>query len=312
MHKKSYLIFFFVIVFASVDSLYGQTTAERLGYKATDKLLIINNDDAGMCHSANMATIEGMEKGNITSATIMTPCSWSIDMMQYAKNHPEKGFGVHLTHTCEWKRYRWGPVAAKNEVKGLVDPSGCLWPGVKEVYLNAKAEEAYIEGKAQIQRALDAGVPVTHIDSHMGTMQMNPLFLEKYFRLAKEFDLPLRMPSQKTCEKYGFPKMRDVAAKMGLVFTDEMVYEELQDYGKTDIGEFWKKIIRDLKPGITELYIHATVLTEESKAITGTAVRRSLEFELFTHNEEMKKLLKEEGIILISYRPLLELQRREK
>jgi len=50
--------------------------AERLGYKATDKILIVNGDDTGMCHAANMATIESLEKGLMRSATIMVPCPW--------------------------------------------------------------------------------------------------------------------------------------------------------------------------------------------------------------------------------------------
>jgi hypothetical protein len=50
-----------------------KSLAERLGYKATDKLLIVNGDDAGMCHSANLATIDCQENGLMRSATIMVP-----------------------------------------------------------------------------------------------------------------------------------------------------------------------------------------------------------------------------------------------
>lgn len=303
-----FLVFSSSIVFAQT---VAQTTAERLGYKATDRLLIVNNDDSGMCLSANTATIDAMENGLISSATIMTPCSWSIDMMEYAKNHPEKNFGVHLTHTCEWKRYRWGPVASKTDVPGLLDPAGCLWPKVADVHRNATAEEAYIEGCAQIRRALDAGVPVTHLDSHMGTMQLEPKYIEAYFRLAKEFDLPLRMPSQSTCEKFGFAELRKQAAEMGLVFTDYLIFEELQGYGKDDIKKFWTEIIRNLKPGITELYVHAAVLSDELRAISGTAVRRSQEHALFTSDQDLKDLLRTEGVILIGYGPLRDLQRKK-
>ena len=48
--------------------------AERLGYKPTDKLLIVNGDDAGMCHSANLAITESLEKGLMRCSTIMVPC----------------------------------------------------------------------------------------------------------------------------------------------------------------------------------------------------------------------------------------------
>ena len=45
----------------------GPTLAQRLGYKATDKLLIINGDDTGMCHAANVAVIDSLERGLMIS-----------------------------------------------------------------------------------------------------------------------------------------------------------------------------------------------------------------------------------------------------
>src|SRR5437868_10158182 len=92
--------------------------AERLGYKAADKLLIINGDDSGMCHAANVATIQCLEKGLMRSATIMVPCPWFPEIAAYAREHPDKDFGLHLCHTSEWVKYRWGPVVARAQVPG--------------------------------------------------------------------------------------------------------------------------------------------------------------------------------------------------
>ena len=175
------------------------TLAERLGYNATDKLLIVNGDDAGMCHPANHATIECLEKGLMRSATIMVPCPWFPEIATYAKAHPEKDFGVHLCHTSEWGRYRWGTVAPREQVPGLLDPHGYLWREVQEVYAHATPAEALVEARAQIQRALAAGVDVvTHLDSHMGTLQLDPEYVKVYLQFAVEFDLPVRMASEET------------------------------------------------------------------------------------------------------------------
>ena len=181
----------FAVPLAKAD---GATLAERLGYKATDKLLIINGDDTGMCHAANVATIDSLERGLMTSATIMVPCPWFTEIARYAKANPEKDFGIHLCHTSEWQVYRWGPVASRDKVPGLVDSQGYLWPSVPEVYIHGKPEQALIEGRAQIQKALDAGVDVSHLDSHMGTLQLEPRYLQVYLQLALELDVPLRMP----------------------------------------------------------------------------------------------------------------------
>ncbi|MCE1199280.1 MAG: polysaccharide deacetylase family protein [Marinilabiliales bacterium] len=285
-----------------------QLLSVRLGYKPTDRLLIVNCDDVGMCNSANLAAIEGMEKGSITSGTIMTPCPWFGAIADYAKNHPERDFGVHLTHTAEWRFYRWGPVAPKEEVKGLCDPNGFLWSSVEEVYAHAKPEEALTEGRAQIKKALAAGIPVTHIDSHMGTMQYSADYVKAYIQLAMEFNLPLRMPSQSTMEKFKQPNIRAELARQGVVFTDYFVYEEMQDY--KEVKPFWTKVIQNLKPGVTEIFIHASRMSDELKAITGTAEKRSQEAACFTSDPDIKQLLKDQGIILIGYRPLMELQHR--
>ena len=231
--------------------------AERLGYKATDKLLIINGDDAGMCLTANQATIESLESG--------------------------------LMRTSD----------------------GYMWKDVPDVYQHATPEQALIEGRAQVQRALAAGVDVTHLDSHMGTMQLHPDYVKAYLQLAVEFDLPVRMASQETLTQKGFPQLRDAFSARGIVFPDHFVYDELKDENK-GVKEFWLGIVKNLKPGVTELYIHAGLPTDELKAITGSWQTRSQEFEVFTRDEEMKRLVKEQNIILIGYRPLRDLQRTER
>jgi len=296
----------------SFSAVFGQTKLlnERLGYKPTDKLLIVNCDDAGMCNAANLAAIEGQEKGQITSATIMIPCPWSSAIADYAKNHPDKDFGIHLTHTAEWRFYRWGPIAPKEQVKGLCDRDGFLWRSVEEVYAHSNPEEALIEGRAQIKRALSWGVPITHLDSHMGTMQYSPDFVKSYVQLALEFNLPLRMPSQSTMEKFKQPSLREELARQGVVFTDYFVYEEMSDY--KEVKPFWASVIKNLKPGVTEIFIHASRLSEELKAITGTAEKRAQEAACFTNDPDILKLLKEQGVILVGYRPLLELQRKQR
>src|SRR5262245_32654849 len=209
MNKLLALTVSFLLSAVAVQAGESRSLAERLGYKSTDKLLIVNGDDVGMCHSANMATIEALEKGLMRSATIMVPCGWFPEIAAYAKGHPEKDFGIHLCHTSEWSKYRWGPVADRSQVPGLIDPEGYLWKDISGVYAHSTPEQALIEGRAQIKRALAFGVDVTHIDSHMGTLQLNIEYVKIYQQLAVEFDLPVRMASQQTLASFGQPKLRE-------------------------------------------------------------------------------------------------------
>lgn len=294
-----------------ISNAFSQSLAERLGYKVTDKILIINNDDAGMCHAANTATIEGMENGLISSATIMMPCPWSNEIVKYAKENPDKGFGVHLTLTAEWKNYRWRTIASRSEVPGLYDDQGYMWKGVMEVYQASNPDEALIEGRAQIQKALDMGVQVTHIDSHMGTFQYAPDYMKVYLQLAEEFDLPARMPAQSTLDDMGAPPFRDFCKERGIIHPDYFIHEEFQNYKTENVEEFWTSYIKSLKPGVTEIYVHAATEGDEIRAITGSASKRIKELEFFTSNQ-FRELIEDEGIIVISYRSLFELQRSER
>ncbi len=302
-----------VLILLAMAPLRGQTASlvERLGYPAGSRLLIVNGDDSGMCHTANVATIESMERGLMTSSTIMVPCPWFTEMAEYARTHPEKDFGLHLCQTSEWRVYRWGPVAPRAEVPGLIDPDGYFWHEVPQVYAAARPEEAYRESRAQVRMALAAGIDVTHLDSHMGTLQLHPAYLEQYLKLAVEFDLPVRMASQATMEKGNAGAVRSAFAARGIVFPDDFIYDDLKDEGK-GVKAYWMRKVSELKPGVTELFIHAGMPTDELKAVTGSWRTRSEEFEVFTRDADMRALMEREKVIRIGWRPLRELQHRER
>lgn len=296
-------------VAARIQSAEPPSLPERLGYPREARLLIINGDDAGMCHAANVGTMAALDSGMMTSATVMVPCPWFLEIADYARRHPAKNLGVHLVHTSEWKWYRWRPLAPRELVPGLIDPDGYFWRSVEEVYARSNPEEALVEGRAQIRRALAAGMDLTHLDSHMGALQYDARYMETYLKLAVEFDLPVRMASQSLLVRFGQPDLRAGFAARGIVFPDRLVHEELKDEAK-DVKGFWMRMVRELKPGVTEFYVHAAQPTEELQAITGTWKTRGAEYELLAGDAEFRRLIESESVTLIGYRPLRDLQRR--
>jgi hypothetical protein len=106
----------------------------------------------------------------------------------------------------------------------------------------------------------------------------------------------------------GYPDLRRQVAEQGILFPDYFVYDELKE-PKPDVKAFWRRIVANLKPGVTELYIHAGLPSDELKAITGSWKTRSEEYEVFTHDPEMKRIIEDQKIRLIGYRPIRELQR---
>ncbi len=78
-------------------------TNRLLGYPADARLLIINADDFGMCHAANAAITRSLTEGVVTSTTLMVPCAWAPNAMQWLAAHPRgrRWFGCGRSRACD-------------------------------------------------------------------------------------------------------------------------------------------------------------------------------------------------------------------
>ena len=173
--------------------------AERLGYAEDAKLLILNCDDLGFCHAANVGVYQALRDGLATSASLMVPCPWSRGA---AAAYRGDDVGVHLTVNAEFDLYRWGPIT---HAPSLLDGDGGFPRTVEDVWDHADLDEVRRECRAQIERAILWGFDVSHLDAHMGTMQIKSEFFDAYLDLAVEFKLPLRLSGADTESLIGFP-----------------------------------------------------------------------------------------------------------
>ena len=280
---------------------------------AEARYLVIHADDAGMSHSVNMATIEAMEKGIVTSASIMVPCPWFVEFAEYASKNPERDFGIHLTLNCEWKRYRWGPVAPRSKVPSLLDSQGYLYSNVQEVAEHAKLEEVEIELRAQIDRAIKFGVPLSHLDTHMGALISRPDLIQLYVKLGIEYDLPilfLRNISERLRREY--PALeKDVKPLIAALEKQQLplLDQLLQFYSGGTHEERrarYLQAIQDLQPGISEIIIHCGIDNTELRAITGSSKNRDSDRRVFT-DPEFIATVKRLGVKLVGWKQLHEM-----
>lgn len=294
-----------MIVGSTVAAMAQLTTIqERLGYPKETKLLIIHADDLGVSHAENMASIHAMEKGTVSSASIMVPCPWFPEIAAYAKAHPDADFGLHLTLTSEWKFYKWGPVTSHNQVLSLLDASGYLNESIGGFTKNAKADEVEIELRNQIIRAKQFGVDPTHLDAHMGAAVSAPQFLQALLKLGREYKLPVHVGKEfSKVFKYDFSQY----LTNNDVLVDRTIIATLPDY-KKGMDAFYTERIKSLQPGLSVILLHAAYDNEEMKAVTIDhedygATWRQHDVNFFT-SEKCKKLLAEEKIKVITWREI--------
>ena len=299
--------FLLVLFFSAHWSLRAQTQnlAERLGYPADAKLLIIHADDLGLAHSVDQASFAALDQKAVTSASIMVPCPWFSEVASYAQAHPEADLGLHLTLTSEWKTYRWGPLASKDQVRGLLDPMGYLWPDVPPVVKNASPEEVEREIRAQVDEAIRAGVKPTHLDSHMGTLFANPAFFAAYVKVAHEYGVPFFSPRVPNAPK----EILALGEKTGFLLDGfAMAGDQLKPEGWQ---AFYASVLRSLQPGVTELIVHLGHDDAELQAIAvdhpayGSAWRQR-DFDVMT-SPAFKKALEENHVVLIGWSDLKKL-----
>ncbi len=156
--------------------------------------LVIHADDVGMCHGANRAFVELSYAGTITSGSVMVPCPWFPELAEAAAADASLDVGVHLTLNAEKAHYRWRSVSNATAASGLVDDDGYLWHRVPQVRAAAHPDAVEEEWRAQIDRALRAGIDVTHLDTHMGSA-LAPEWCDRYVAMGVEYRLPVLITS---------------------------------------------------------------------------------------------------------------------
>ncbi len=277
----------------------NQSLVERLGYAPDARLAILNCDDLGSSHAANLAALEAVEQGVATSATLMVPCPWALEAVQLFKG---KDVGVHLTLTAEYPTYRWRSLTG---AASLHDDQGFLPDNTKAVFDNAKLEDVRAECRAQIDQALAWGVDVTHLDSHMGANQTDARFYEIYLELAEAYRLPVRMAGRNAETQLGFP-VRGPAQERGLLHPDDFIFR-----WKDSTAELMARRVPKLAPGVTEFIFHPVLDGPELRGYDLEAAQVRVDDHACAVAPETRALLEAEGVQAISFRPLRDLQRAQ-
>lgn len=278
---------------------------KKLGYSENSKLLIIHADDTGLSHSENRATIQALENGMVNSYSIMTPCPWFYNIANFAKINPHFDYGIHLTLTCEWEKYKFGPVLPITEVPSLVDKNGYFHKTRDSFKNNATANEVKKELHAQMEKAISFGLHPTHIDSHMYSIGVRPEFLEIFRNLGKIYNLPVLLNKQLI--KFAGLDNESCIIESDLL-VDEIHLGKNTDFKKGKLKNYYDSVLDNLNAGFNMLLIHPAFDDNEMQSITENHPNfgsewRQIDFDYFTSQESMSKL-KKNNIKLVTWKEI--------
>jgi chitin disaccharide deacetylase len=273
-------------------------TNRLLGYPADARLLIINADDFGMCHSTTAAIFRSLTEGIVCSTTLMVPCAWAPHAMLVLRDSPAISFGVHLTAIGDNRDYRWRPLTCIDKISSLVDETGHFYSSdrVDEFFAKARLNEIELEFRAQIETILAADLRPTHLDWHALRIHRRPEIFDMMFKLAREYGLGLRVRERSMIEKvrsYGLP-CNDYD------FLDSYL---LDSEAKTDR---FIQLLRELPAGLSEWAVHPGFANAELLAIESEgALVRQADYDAML-SAQIREVIQQEGIELLSYQPLQE------
>ena len=274
--------------------------AERLGYPADARLVIISCDDLGASHAANEGVLGALHDGLATCASLMVPAPWARHAA--AGCRPGDDIGVHLTLNCEYDAYRFGPIT---HAPSLLSGDGGFPRTLDDLWDHADPAEVLRECRAQIERAQAWGIDVTHLAPHLTAFTLRPEFFDVYLGLAVEFRIPVRLPSTISEDQAGFP-FRRLAADEGVVFPDHFNHDWRAGSRERVFGT-----LATLAPGVTEIHVQPALDTPEAMALSASAADWVDDFRLMTAEPELARAIDRAGVVLIGFRSLRAVMRGE-
>jgi hopanoid biosynthesis associated protein HpnK len=242
------------------------------------KRVIINADDFGLCRPVNEGIVLAHVKGILTSATLMANTPGFDQAVEVARDNSRLGVGLHLNFV------RGRPVSPPEKIASLVGTDGLFFRSAATVVRGLfsgriKQDDLEREGRAQVEKALAAGVGLSHFDSEKNIHVLPPLaglvckLAEAYdirkVRFIKEYGLSVALGQSFKAWFLTFSS-RLAAAKFrraGLVITDH--FYGICNSGRLTAGRL-RKILTGLRNGSAEIMVHPGFVTEELKELEKT------------------------------------------
>lgn len=256
--------------------------------------LIIRGDDMGFSHSGNEALIKSYKEGIETSIEVIVASPWFPEAVKLLEKNPTIDVGIHLALSSEWENIKWRPLT---DCASLKDANGYFfsmiypnknYPGQALTENKWTINDVEKEFRAQIEMAIKRIPRLSHLSSHMGCVGISPEVKALTKKLAKEYGIDIDLEERQVVNT-GFAGKHVTA---------------------TEKTESFIAMLDKLEKGKTYLFVeHPGLDNDELKAIyhigyEQVAMDRQGVTDLFT-NAKIKEAIKQRGILLVSYKDLL-------
>ncbi|HEX7055951.1 MAG TPA: polysaccharide deacetylase family protein [Bacilli bacterium] len=235
----------------------------------TKRMLILNCDDFGQSRPANRAIMHLLKARKVSSATMMPPAPAFAEAAEWARKNDVRNVGLHLTMNSEFPAYRWRSLTRH---PSLHDADGCMHLTVLDFERKADTKAVKAEILAQFQKVRDAGLNISHVDNHMGSLYglaTGRSFLPFVLRQCASRGLPFRL-FRNVYPKDEFlasiPNVKGMLAKivaladtLGVCIPDYLLSHPYHIQENETYDSFKQMMIAkiyDLPEGVSETYIH--------------------------------------------------------
>ena len=165
-------------------------TLTKSGFRETDRVLIVQASDVGMCEANMSAYTELLNFGQITTAAALSAGIWFPQIAHLVRIHKSADMGLSLTLTSEWDTIRWRPISTVDPESGLLDDHGYYPKSIDLLPIPLNVEVITRELEKQIVRAQKMGIRLTHLDAHQA-ISYHPELTGIFTSLANKYELPL-------------------------------------------------------------------------------------------------------------------------
>ena len=271
-----------------------------------NRQIIITADDFGLSKGVNKAVEKAWQKGILTCASLMAGGTAFDDAVAIARRNPGLQVGLHLTLV------QGRSVLPPSQIPGLVNEAGCfsdnpVAAGMRFFFDKSLYKPILREIEAQIQRVVEAGIPLSHVDGHLN-IHLHPTVFAFLTDLMPRYGITsIRLSRERLAHNLRFDRQRRFGKTVERLVFGALAGHARPYLDRLDIRyagevkgvlnsgrmteEYLLKIIDGLQDGLTELYFHPGILPDaeitrrmpdyrheqELAAIVSPVVRQRLE-----------------------------------